>query len=336
MNEERNERPQRRPQQGGRPAPARRPAAPQQGSRPASARRPAATQQESRPASARRPAAPQQRTRSAAAAPQRRPAQKKVKRNYTRLYILIGAFAAILLLCLGIWKLKGRDSGQSGTKNASSSSEMTTTTTTEPIVTEPPIVQQITFDTPSMYSVGAGAELTDVSGDQKMRVLAPQGTDNAEIVFDLAQMVGTARIADIRKISMDITCTANGPIGQVSSSLRALTPVFNAETGVQEGSKPVKVSDILLIDNESASNTWHVEVALPKGMFTAQTPQLSFVRYPDSAQPELYLDNIELLDGYGNPIDITYNAPGAQTGANTVPPTDTTTALPDMTTTIPQ
>ncbi len=347
MNEERNERPQRRPQQsrpaapsGRRPAAsgtqgARRPAG-QPARRPASAQgsRPAARPGSARPQQGSRPA--QQRTRTAAAAQQtRRPAPKKVRRNYTRLYLLIGAVAAILLLVFGIWKLKGRNTD--GGKQASSAETTVTTTTTEPIVTEPPIVQQITFDTESMYSVVSGAELTDYNGDRKMKVNAPQGTENAAVTWDLTQMVGAGRVADIRTLSMDITCASGGaPIGQCSNALRVVQPAYNAETGVQEGETSFKLSDILLIDNENAANTWHVEINIPKGMLSTEVHQISFVRYADSAPKELYLDNIELLDGYGTPIDITYNASGAQTGANTVPPTDTTTAVPDVTTTVPQ
>lgn len=359
MNEERNERPQRRPQQsrqGGTPArrpasaqqsrqggaPARRPASAQQsrqGSAPA--RRPASSQQSRQGgAPARRPASSQQSrqggtpARRPAAAVQKQPA-RKVKRNYTRVYMLIGAVAAICLLGVGIYAMKNKNPEKKAPTQAQTNAT-TTTTTTEPIVTEPPIVQQLTFDTESMYSVVSGAEIAEFNGDRKMKVYAPEGTDTAEITWNLAQMVGTARVADIRAVSMDLTCSSSVPFEQCSSSLRALIPKINAETGVQEGFTPLKISDILLVDHENASKTWHVEIKIPKGMFGDQVNQLSFVRYADDVQADLYLDNIELLDGYGNPIDITYNASDAHTGANTVPPTDTTTAVPDVTTTVLQ
>lgn len=249
--------------------------------------------------------------------------------------MLIGAVAAICLLGVGIYAMKNNNP-EKKTPTQAQTDATTTTTTTEPIVTEPPIVQQLTFDTESMYSVVSGAEIAEFNGDRKMKVYAPEGTDTAEITWNLAQMVGTARVADIRAVSMDLTCSSSVPFEQCSSSLRALIPKINAETGVQEGFTPLKISDILLVDHENASKTWHVEIKIPKGMFGDQVNQLSFVRYADEVQADLYLDNIELLDGYGNPIDITYNASDAHTGANTVPPTDTTTAVPDVTTTVLQ
>ncbi|MBQ8922301.1 MAG: hypothetical protein IJ060_09110, partial [Oscillospiraceae bacterium] len=283
------------------------------------------------------PASQQQGTRRPASQPpQKRSAKSKRKRN-TRLYLFLIALVLIVLLVIGIVLLKDKNKNNRSAGTASDTTE--TTTTTEPIVTEPPVVQEITFNTPSMYSVMGGAELVDYNGDQKMRVLswqeaadqgAPEGTSvqdesNALILFDLEQLVGSAKVGQIRTVSMDITCESSGPIGQCSSGLRALVPQYNAETGEREDSKSVKITDILLIDNESSVNTWHVALSIPKDVFGGDVRNLAFVRYADDRQTELYLDNIRFLDAYGNPIDVTYNASGAPTGANTVPPAESTT-----------
>jgi len=352
MNEERNQRPQRRVQQGsanqqprrtapssqnGRQAPASsRPSGRTAGRPASSAQRPPQQRSAQQRPPQQRPAQQrlsQQRTRTAPAGQHRSP-RKKVKRNYTRIYILLIAVVLIILLFLGGKMMKKKGAFNKGGQGEITT-EMTTTTTTEPVVTEPPIVQLITFDTPSMYSVASGAELADYEGDQKMKVFAPQGSEPAEIIWNLEQMVGASRTADIRSISMEITCAGTAqPLGQCSSGLRALVPSFNEETNVQEGFSELKISDILLIDNESGVNTWNVEIKLPKDLMTSGVTQLAFVRYSEENPCDLYLDNIRLLDGYGNPIDVVYNAPGAQTDGYAIPPTDTTTAVPEMTTTI--
>ena len=346
--------PQRRPQQrsasapqrsaSGAAAPNRRPASSQNG-RPASPQnqkgrpvssqngRPASPQRRTAPSGAQRTGAqrtgaparrPVQQRTAGPAQPQRKPAQKKPKRNYTRLYVLIGALAACALLFFGIKALKKQQDNQ---KAGSASAEQTqeTTTTTEPVVTEPPIVQNITFNTPLTYSSSAGAEVTDFNGDAKMKVLIPQGAEPTEVVWNLPQLVGSGNASKVRTVCMDITCASSVPIGQCSGGLRALVPEYNAETGVQEGTSPVKITDILLIDRENTENTWHVEISLPQSLFSGETSELSFVRYGDNTTAELYLDNIQFLDTYGSPLDIVYNAPGAETGAHTAAPTDATT-----------
>ena len=318
---------QRRPAAGGQQQ--RRPAAGgQQQRRPAAGsqqqRRTAPTSGTQRSAApARRPAAPQQRTARPAgtASQQRRPAKKK--RNYTRIYLFLIALVLIVLLFFGIKLLKGKDKPEKGTSSAADTTEITTTT--EPVVTEPPIVQEITFNTDSLYSVAAGAEIVHHNGDRKMKVQAAQGDEPAQIVWNLPQLVGQANVPQIRTLSMDITCSASGAIGQCSSGLRALVPQVNAETGAQEGEKPLKISDILLLEDTLSENTWHVEISIPQNVLTGNVTQLAFVRYADSTPTDLYLDNIRFLDAYGNPMDVIYNNPGANSGAFTNAPTESTT-----------
>ena len=335
MNETNNQRPdapKRRPQQspaGSRPAGSgQRPAGQRPaGQRPAGQRpagqRPAGQRPANRRPAAQRPAA------ATVRAPRQSTEKRQVHRNYTRLYIFLGVLGAVALLVIGILLLKGGSSEDSGTSNASSAAE-TTTTTTEPIVTEPPIVQEITFNTPLLYSVTAGAEIAEYNGDPKMKVQGSEAGLPSEITWNLAELVGANKVSEIRTVSMDITCVSSAVIGQCNCGLRTRIPQTDAQTGEITGNSAMKLTDILLIDREHTENTWHIESKIPAGTLGGSVTTLNFVRYSDDVQTDVYLDNLRFLDGYGNPIDVIYNADGAQTGAHTAAPTETTTTATEL------
>lgn len=257
-----------------------------------------------------------------------------------------------------------QDSADTAVTTAASVAQ--TETTTEPLPAPDP--KAITFDTPSLYTAHSrginnytddesrvNLSIVSLDGDSKLKVEVLDKNDKDQyaipkIVFDLPALVGLENVPKIGKISADITSVARGPVTLadgtsevvVGNCLGALSGDLAAERKLDEEgnllqSDWVNHYEFKLKDFDNPQHTWRVEAEVPKSKLPVNGYEEGFegatlvvMRWAQSNQADLYLDNITFFDKDGAAMDIIYDATAEtmETVTETLPtkPAETTTA----------
>lgn len=200
----------------------------------------------------------------------------------------------------------------------------------------------ITFDDGEMYTChqmcGGGDEgdvelsVVDLDGDMKLKVHALRDDPTADygvvkLVFNLPEMLGLENVGNIGHISVDLTCIANEMWKNddgteslvVGNFLGALAGNLASEKGKDEEGNLIQNDwathyEFNYQDWEHSEGTWRCETdipaLLPVNGYAADDAgtTLVFMRWGQSNDVDIYIDNLTFYDKDGNSMPIVFGS----------------------------
>lgn len=228
----------------------------------------------------------------------------------------------------------------------------------------PPDAKSITFDTASLYSCQCLADdgaancdlsIVDYKGDKKMLVKVLDKNEKGEwmvpkLTWNLSELVGLENIDKIGNISMDITFEAQETTKLDDGSE---AKIMKWQGGAIAGNlAPEKLKDA---DGNVTQNTWaqtdwelndwenecytlRIETPIPfkklpvNGFTNDENSTLVFMRWAQTTNVWMYIDNLTFYDKDGKAMDIVYDAAANPAGGEGGSADTTTTAATTTTT----